>query len=227
MLDLKLPHAAFNQKLGTIRREARAKALDEKVKSTTGFDELSQGKSYLVAALAGGDPAAANEALKQALARSRQERDINTFLEAGTLMAKQEKDGSKKGAILKSIAREYLRITRYKQAIEMLLQQSKDSSLPQKDRSTSFDEAVTATLMLRDWTTLEKLMNDSQFSSTSASTKSRLREQLSDLLTSQRPSSTRSTNGLLKLGMSDKLYWPCLRLKINYKGIPKRCWLGK
>jgi len=184
LLALKLPHPAFNEKLGRIKKQAKAKFIHEKVRSLAGYDDFSQGKSYLSVALSSGNEALKDMALQEALAKSKRERDIQTFLKAASLMADKEKKLDKKADILKSVAREYIKVTQYYKGIAALGQIHGESKFVEKERMTAYEEALSNALVLRDWTLVSTLAKNPLFGKVNATTTTRMKEQLGDLIES-------------------------------------------
>ncbi|MBC7385292.1 MAG: hypothetical protein H7301_03895 [Cryobacterium sp.] len=172
----------FSGRLALLRKQAKSKALQEKVRAVSGYDDFSQGRSYLSAALQSGDQQLANEALSQALARSKAERDIATFLETGRALAERENDAGKRASIYRSIGREQIRIALYYDGIRTFEKISSDSSLPLKDRQSALVDAVQTSLLLRDWNKLADLLKNELTRQLPPELKNRIHDQTSDLL---------------------------------------------
>lgn len=203
MLGLKLPSGAFNSKLAAIRQQARSKILSEKVKNLGAYDEFAQGKGYLAAALSLEDQKLSGEALRQALARSKAEQDMETFMEAARVMAKQENNASKKLAIIRSMAREYLRVTQYKAAIQVYEEIIKSPEFAPAEKKQAIEDALNTALLLRDWKSLQAGLANPLANDLSPSTKHRIREQLSDILMSPLEVPSGMTETLIRMGVND------------------------
>lgn len=203
LLGLKFSNATFNSKLMAMKNQAKSKVLKEKVKNIAGYDEFAQGKSYLAAALATGDTSFGNEVLKQALARSKAERDIQTFLEAASIMASKETDSKKKSNILHSIAMENVKVGNFYAALKTNSEMMSDETLAPKEQTSAVEEGIQISLMLRDWNKLEEFISHPYSNKIETSTKAKLQTQLSDLIDSPIPLSNNLTNRLVQMGVND------------------------
>jgi tetratricopeptide (TPR) repeat protein len=183
IIALHLPNAQFKNKLKKTREIASKKAVKEAISASAGFDEFSQGKSYMSLALSSQNSQLANLALKEALAKSKRERDIEVFLKAASVVAQKERDIPKKVGILRSIADEELRITRYYTALASL-KAIYDSSYPNQSRQEAFDTAVSVALELRDETTLLQLSHNSLWRSKGQAVREQFNSEMSHLLES-------------------------------------------
>jgi hypothetical protein len=204
MRDLKLPNAAFNAKLAQVGKQAKSRVLQEKVKETQGYDEFSEGKSYLTAALSSGDAAFSNAALQQALARAKAERDFGTFFMAATAMAEKERDETKRTQIIRSISREYSKLTRYYEAIESSRKVQSNTQFPTRVRADALDEEVNTLLLLRDMRTLQASVSSPFFASIAPETKQRLKGLLADTLESPAGLSQDLVAVLISLGLTEE-----------------------
>lgn len=184
LLGLRLPHPAFAMKLQNISKQAKSKLIHERARTVAGFDEFSQGKSYLTIALTSEDATFQNMALKEALAKSRMERDIRTFLKAAELMAAREPNAEKRGGILRSIATEQIKMTQYYRGLKSLEQTFKDSELPSKTRVSSLDQAIRTALVLRDWQAIREYSRHPLWKNIAVQTKNQIRDRLVGLLES-------------------------------------------
>ena len=182
MQALHLPDATFNTRLTQLQASATAKVVQEKIRASAGFDNFSQGKSYLALALNSGDKELANSVLKEALAKSRRERDVDTFIQAARLMASQEKDPSKKGEILGSISHEQIQMSRYYQGVQSLRTTYNNGALPAATRKDNYEEALSSALLLKDWTLLAEMAAYPLFSQAAQSLRDRVKEQALDLI---------------------------------------------
>jgi tetratricopeptide (TPR) repeat protein len=163
MLALNIPNQALKVRLADVRSKALLKRLDEQVKTQKGYDIFSQGKSYLQSALSSGDASLRSAAFEQALARSRSEKDIETFLTAAGLMAKAEKEPKKRSDLLSSMADETVAITRFYQALKIWSKTVDDKAVPQATRVQVFEKMVKLSLMLKDLQKLTELSENPLF----------------------------------------------------------------
>jgi tetratricopeptide (TPR) repeat protein len=127
ILGLKIQDAAFVSKVRAIKKQAKNRVFEEKVKTAVGYDAFSQGKSYLAAAMNSGDESVKNAVLQEALAKSKAEKDIQTFFEAARLMAKKESNPQKRVSIYRSIAQENMKVGRFYTGIEQLRSTANES----------------------------------------------------------------------------------------------------
>ena len=202
--SLHLPNSAFNSKVALVKSQAKQKVIQEKVKSVAGYDEFALGKSYLNAALSSNDPAVANEVLQEALARSKRERDINTFLEAATIMADKESNPQKRASIMSSIARENFKISRYYTGLKTLRRLVNAQDSGQRLRVDALEEATNVSLMLRDWRAVEEFAGNPLFASASNALKSRVRDQITDIYESAAAAPSDLGRVLVTVGISDE-----------------------
>ena len=184
LLTLHLADRAFNRKLATIEGQAETKLVKERAEKAPGFDTFAQGRSYLNTALASRDGKLSAVALREALARSRNEKDLGTYFETARLLGAAESDPHKKAEILSSVAAEDLRLTRYRDALshERLIYQ--DQSLPSSDRHSAFERSVRIALQLRDWHELTALSRSSEWKSVSPAVMDPVRVAWNELLES-------------------------------------------
>ncbi len=204
MRELKIPDKAFNAKLAQVGKQAKGRVLQEKVKETQGYDEFSEGKSYLTAALTSGDAAFSNAALQQALAKAKAERDFGTFFMAATAMAEKEGDESKRTEIIRSISREYTKLTRYYEAIESSRRVQANQKFPTRVRADALEEEINTLILLRDVRGLRQSVSSPLYGSVSQDTKQRLRSLLSDTLESPAGLSQDLVGVLMNLGMTEE-----------------------
>ncbi len=204
-LNLKFSNASFNSKLISMRNQAKSKVLKEKVKTIAGYDEFAQGKSYLAAALATGDSSFGNEVLKQALAKSKAERDIQTFLEAANILAKKESDPKKKSNILHSISLEHAKHGNFYSSLKIDSQMMNDETLTPKEQLSAVEEGIQISLMLRDWAKLEEFTSNQLSNNIDSAVKTKLQNQLSDLIDSPISISDNLTQHLVRMGVNDEV----------------------
>lgn len=182
ILALNLPNAGFNRKLADIAKQAHSNELHEKIKLSSGYDDFAQGKSYLSVALNSQDSAIKDTVLKEALANSKREGDMNTFFKAATIMAEGQKKEAKKIEIYRSVTAEQKRLTLFYRALDGLKAIYRNAAYPASLRTQSFDDAVTLGLVLRDWKFLSTVIRDPQWAGLSEDTKVKIRDQFSDLV---------------------------------------------
>lgn len=181
---MQLNNPKFSAKLVLIKKAAYGKAIQEKVKTSAGYDDFAQGKSYLAAALGSGDAQLQNQVLKEALGKSRRERDIDTFLKIASVMASKEPDPNKKSEILNSIAHEQLRITQFYTGLASLKKVYEGSSFNSSVRQGAFDDAIGVMLVLRDFDAILGVRGSPLWRTRGAAVKQRFRDQTIDLLDS-------------------------------------------
>lgn len=184
IINLKLPNSSLNARMTQIHSKALLKKLDEQVKSQKGYDMLSQGKSYLETALSAKDESLRSVALEQALARSRAEKDVDTFVKAATLIAKKETNAQKRAQITNSMADETLAITRDYQTLQIWKDIYTDSQLPVPVRSQAFEKAVKLVVMLKDWIKLSSFLKNPLWRNIGDETRNSVRQQLVEILDS-------------------------------------------
>lgn len=151
LLKLKFADQSFKKRLEVIRKQAKLKTLDSDIKTVSGYDDFYQSRSYYKFALQTDDPELKNIALEQALQRSRDERDIETFFTTALTLAKQEKDPKKSLPIYKSVANEYLLIARYPSASKAYANIYNNKKYPEKERLDAFFKGFSITLGLKDF----------------------------------------------------------------------------
>jgi tetratricopeptide (TPR) repeat protein len=203
LLALKLPDSAFNRKLVQIRTQSKSKIMQEKVKSIAGYDEFSQGKSYLAAALQSNDSELASAVIQEALSKSKREHDLATFLEAATLIAKKETNPQKRVGILKSVAQENLKVGNIYTSLEELRQASLDPALDPTARKSLNESIVNTSLLLHDLVTLQKSVVDPSFKNISSETIARVRDQISDALDSPIDVTGEQASVIFQTGLSE------------------------
>src|SRR6185437_7263348 len=109
----------LRKRLETVKSKALLKQIDEQVKSKADYDPFASGKVYLEAAMNFSDENLRSAALEQALARSKAEKDINTFIRTAHTIAEAEHDPQKKAAILIGAGEQTLAVGRYYQTIKL------------------------------------------------------------------------------------------------------------
>ena len=184
LLSLKLADSAFNQKLASIQSQAGTKLVNEQVRRVPGYDEFAQGQSYLKAALASSDDGLAQVALREALGKSREERDFQTYFKTATLMGEREHDPNKRVAILESVAQENRQVGRYYESLDALKQLYADPKLPAARRKEAFEQAVQTTVLMRDWRQVAGLSQDPLWGQLGSGTVGQVKQAWSELLES-------------------------------------------
>lgn len=183
MLSLRL-RKDLRDRLQTVRSKAALKQLDEQVKNQKNYDVFSQGKGYLQQALSSGDTSLRSAAFEQALARSKSEKDIETFLKAATAMAKSESKAQKRADIMNSAGDETLAITRFYQTLSIWEKTLADTRVPAPQRQAQFEKIVKLSLMLRDLPRLNRLVSQPMLSNLSPETQKSLQQEIGSLLES-------------------------------------------
>jgi hypothetical protein len=191
LLSLKLPQPTFNSKLKQMKLQASNKVLQEKVHAVAGYDEFAEGKSYLSIAMNAGDIATKNAVLQEALAKSKRERDLATFLEA---------------EILLSIAHESIKVGRYYFALYEYKTIFGNTSFDIKTRTDALEDQINTELLLHDLTSLIQSMREPMFDKVSISTKNRVRELLSDSLDSPIEASDALVGAVFRLGLTEDTF---------------------
>ena len=219
LLSLHLPDSSYNAKLASIKTQSNTKMVQEKIKSISGYDEFSQGRSYLTAALASSsDASLKNLALQEALSASKRDHDIQTFMAAATLMAGKEKDSQKKSEILRSIAQENMKIGRYYAALTTLRTLVNDNTLDPRSRTNALEDWLDAGMQLRDRHVLEQGLSHPLAAQISVGIKTKVRDQISDMLDSPIEVSPRLLGILFRLGVTDETLLSLYRAQYKIDG---------
>jgi hypothetical protein len=203
LLSLRLPQPLFNAKLRQVKLQAKNKVLQEKVKAVAGYDEFAEGKGYLTIAMNVGDAATKNAVLQEALAKSKRERDVDTFLQAAQLLADKEPNAQKKSEILLSIAQQNVKVGRYYAALNEYKRISGNASFDAKTRTDALEQTINTELLLHDIGSLLVSLRDPLFARVSDSTKNRIRELLSDALDSPIEAANDQVNSVFRLGLTE------------------------
>jgi len=177
ILALNLPNQELNNKVKTIREQAKYKKLQAQVESSSSFDGFAQGKSYLANAANIQNVELRNLALSKALEASKREKDIDTFFKAAKSIASKEKDATKRAEIELSMAQEHAKMSNFVDARNYYQKIVSQSSYGKEFQTRAFNELVTMSLALRDWDSLSKLTSNSMWGQASSQSK----QQLSDL----------------------------------------------
>ncbi|MBC7397551.1 MAG: hypothetical protein H7333_08915, partial [Bdellovibrionales bacterium] len=205
LIALKLPGTNFRAKLTKIKSQAKSKLVQEKVKAISGYDEFSEGKSYLAAALQSNDMALKDAAIQEALAKSKREHDFTTFLEAANALAKNEKNPQKRASILRSIAQENIKVGKFYTGIAKLREAAADPALDPATKRGLMDDSVNTAIMLHDSSALVQAVNDAQFAQVSAPVKGRVRDQIADALDSPVELRPEEVSLVFKTGLTEEV----------------------
>ncbi|MBS1960068.1 MAG: hypothetical protein JST80_11380 [Bdellovibrionales bacterium] len=204
ILALRVADGAFVAKVQKIKKQAKDRVVEEKIKTAVGYDAFSQGKSYLAAAMSSNDETVKNAVLQEALAKSKAEKDIQTFFEAARLMAKKESNPNKRVAILRSIAQENMKVGRFYHGIEQLKVTSGEPGIDKKTSSSLWEDAVNTAVILHDRSKIRELIQDPRFAQTSSASKNRIREQMADALDSPMELTDGEAEILFRIGLSEE-----------------------
>lgn len=144
----------FRQKMVKISKQSKVELIQEQVRSVAGYDEFNEAKSYLDSAEQFKNLEVRESILKQALAKSRSEGDIQTYFKVA--------DTFKKPELQISIAKERIRLT------DFSLAYSKLSSIKIKE---SFIAQVELALAMKDLLKLLELSKNAFWNDLPASLK--------------------------------------------------------
>ncbi len=176
--------ANFSKRLSQVQGQATAKALQEKVKTYGEYDDFSQGKSYLQAAVSADDSAMRSTALQVSLEKSRAEGDYETFFKAAAILVENEKTAAKKLTILYSVAKERQSLGFYSEAINGFLGVIAAAEQDERMRQVAFEEALNTALLAKDVQTIVKLSSEPQWKLLGPASRRRVAEFLMDVLSS-------------------------------------------
>jgi hypothetical protein len=207
LLFLKLPNSAYNAKLERMKVQAKGRVVQDKVKSVAGYDEFSAD-----------DNGTQSAEIQEALAKSKREHDLSTFLQAAAFLAKKETNPQKRAAILRSIAQENMKVGRFYAGIAELKDAMTDHALDSKTHSDLLGDELNLGVMLHDAATVQEGMSDSVSDHVSDSTRSRVREQISDALDSPVDLNAGEVNVLFKMGLSDESLLALFKAKRKLNG---------
>lgn len=194
---------AYRKRLTLLAKQSKSRLLEEKIKEAKGYSEFAVGKSYLNAALASADTGFTTLALREALAKSKAERDFRTFFKAAAALAEKEKDLEKRTSIGRSISQEYRKLTRYYESVDASRRIQNDAAYPAKTRVAALEDEINTLLVLRDMQGLSAGVRSELFQSVSPEVKSRIRSQLADRLDSPAPIPSELVRVLMSLGLTD------------------------
>jgi hypothetical protein len=155
LLNIRSLSPALRARLQTVKSKALLRQIDEQVKSKANYDPFAQGKVYFETALNMQDETLRSAALEQALARSKAEKDINTFIKAARAVASAEKNPEKRAQILSGMAEQTLAIGRFYYTLTLWKEvtQMGGASAPLKQRIQ--EKILQLTMMLKDWHEME------------------------------------------------------------------------
>ena len=185
LLGLHIADGAFRQKLLAIQARSTSLVLDERVRHAPGFDEFAQGQSYLKTALASTDSTLSHTALREALSKSREERDIETYLKTATVLGQRETDPEKKTDILETVAEQNTRMGRYYQALAVLKDVYSDSKVSHAKRISAYNHSLQTSVLMRDWPKVQELSGDGLWSEVAGGVRSQVKVAFNELLDSQ------------------------------------------
>jgi len=144
-------------RLESVKSKALLKKIDEEVKSKSNYDAFSQGKIYFETALSMQDDSMKSVILGQALARSKAEKDVGTFISAAKALASAEKKPDKRASILMGMAEQTLAIGRFYQTLEVWNQVLADSQVPAPIKKQVREKIARLVIMLKDWNRLQSM----------------------------------------------------------------------
>jgi len=174
--DTSFQNTSFNKKLVVIQTQSASKLLSEQVHQVKGYDEFAQGESYLKTALGSKDQAVAQMALQEALLKSKEERDLKTYIQTATVLGDRESDSTKKTEILESVAQENRNVGNYYQSLATLKQMYGDSKLPEAKRKAAFEQSVQTEFLMRNWTDLAELSKNPMWKGISSQTLNQIKQ---------------------------------------------------
>ncbi len=184
LLALHLPNPSLRAYLKNVHSKALLNRLDKDVETAHGYNLFNQGRSYLQAALSMRDSSLRSVALKEALARSKEEKDINTFLRAGYTIANSQRNPVQKADILSSMANETLAITRYYETLSIWRAIILNRETPPAIRQQIFEKSLKLALMLRDFPLVAQLSSSFLMRNVSTATQTVFQHEIRSLLSS-------------------------------------------
>jgi TolA-binding protein len=181
ILRIKTLDRAFLAKVSKIKDQAESKKLQEYVKKDTNYDAFEQGKSYLKIAENTEDRNLASLALRTALAKSRSEQDLDTYLQTAGALAAKEPNAAERTKIRRSIVDENIRVTRFETASDLLKKVYGDSKYSAAERTAALDQAVQMALLMQNVGMLAEYTNNPLWNSLPPATKNQVATQLVDI----------------------------------------------
>jgi TolA-binding protein len=157
LLAIKSLSPSLRTRLQTVKSKALLKQIDEQVKGKANYDPFAQGKIYFEAALGLQDEALRSAALEQALARSKSEKDINTFLKVAHSIAASEKSTDKKAQILSAAGDQTLAIGRFYQTLDLWREVLSLKGTSAASQQRTQEKIAQLLLMLKDWNAMKSL----------------------------------------------------------------------
>jgi TolA-binding protein len=204
ILALNLPNKELNEKVKTIREQAKYKKLQAQVETSDSFDGFAQGKSYLANAANIQNVELRNLALSKALEASKREKDLDTFFKAATSIASKESDAGKKAEIELSMSQEHVKMGNFLTA-KNFYTKILSSSAPPASKQLAFSSLLTMSMALRDWDTLAQLVGNSNWSSAPDAAKQQLKDLAGNALESPIPISASMVKVMKSIGSSPNL----------------------
>lgn len=147
--------SALRTRLKDVQSKALMKKIDEDVKGKANYDAFSQGKIYFETALSMQDESMRSAVLEQALARSKSEKDVNTFIKAARAIAAAEKDSNKRAKILLGMGDQTLAIGRLYQTLGVWQEVLNDAKTPANIKKQVREKSLRLAIMLKDWPKIE------------------------------------------------------------------------
>lgn len=185
MLKIGVSDQAFNSKVAQIEKQTQLRKIQERAETLSKVDDFSEGKGYLKAAMSLQDSGLRDIALQQALAASRAEKDVAVFFKTASLLAEQEKDPGKKAGLTQSLALESIKIASFYGAISYFRKVAETQRFPDSQRLSAIEEQVNLALALKDFHELRRLVSHPLFGKISSETRSRISQQIIDLIESR------------------------------------------
>jgi tetratricopeptide (TPR) repeat protein len=166
---------SLRTRLTTVKSKAMLKQIDEQVKGKTGYDPFAQGKVYFETAMSLQDETLRSAALEQALAKSKAEKDIGTFLRVARTISASEKTPDKRAQILSASGDQTLAIGRFYQTLGLWREVLRTPGISPALQQRTQEKILQLSLMLKDWN--EMLASSRGVNSTLASS---VRSQLAE-----------------------------------------------
>lgn len=172
---------SLRKRLESVKSKAMLKKIDEEVKSKSNYDAFAQGKIYFETALNMQDESMKSVVLEQALARSKSEKDVNTFLKAAKALASAEKKADKRASILLGMGEQTLAIGRFYQTMDIWQGILNDSQMPEQIKIRVKEKMLRLAIMLKDW---QRILQYSKYSGVSDTLKQNANAQLGQYMES-------------------------------------------
>jgi tetratricopeptide (TPR) repeat protein len=156
VLALRSISPALRTRMQNVKSKALLKKIDEEVKGKSNYDAFAQGKVYFEKALSMQDESMKSVVLEQALARSKSEKDINTFLKVASALANAEKNPDKRAGILLGIAEQTLATGRFYETLDIWNRVLAEPPISAKVKAPVREKVLRLALMLNDWARIER-----------------------------------------------------------------------